>query len=354
MNARGLLLAIALAGAARGALALDCYTEIDPIYYQTDVRSLIHAVTRADVERIRAELVAYIWKAPSLPETLPEVETDVGNPFPDLIDPPNVRRVDRLTVSMDDFVSRMYLFLPERGRRQLMIVHQGHGNDLASTNLADTVRFFLERRYAVLVVHMPLFGPNSGPFGHGILHDPMFSLETPTLSPFKYFLEPVVRGVTYAQQVLRYRRVHMIGISGGGWTTTLAAAIDPRIRVSIPVAGTLPGYLRRQDAPCSQPDRGDLEQYHPVLYAMADYLDLYILGSYGPGRGQLQVLNQYDSCCFAGVRFRTYEDIEKDVVAGLRPPGRYDIFLDSSHRSHIISAHALDDAIARFLKRRRL
>src|SRR5262249_31490905 len=160
----------------------------------------------------------------------------------------------------------------------------------------------------VLVVFMPLFGPNSGPFGHGILHDPMFTLETPALSPFKYFLEPVVRGVNYSRQVLRYRRVHMIGISGGGWTTTLSAALDPRIRVTFPVAGTLPGYLRRQDAPCSQPDRGDLEQYHPALYAIADYLDLYILGSYGPGRGQLQVLNQYDSCCFAGVRFRTYED----------------------------------------------
>jgi hypothetical protein len=133
MNARSLLLAMALAGTARGAFALDCYTEIDPIYYQTDVRSLIHAVTRADVERIRGELVAYIWKAPSLPEALPEVTADVGNPFQDLTDPPNVRRVDLLTVSMDDFVSHMYLFLPERSRRQLMIVHQGHGNDLAST-----------------------------------------------------------------------------------------------------------------------------------------------------------------------------------------------------------------------------
>jgi integrase len=77
----------------------------------------------------------------------------------------------------------------------------------------------------------------------------------------------------------------MIGISSSGWTTTLAAidrSAHPRDHLR---RGTLPGYLRRQDAPCSQPDRGDLEQYHPVLYAMVDYLDLYILGSYGPGRG---------------------------------------------------------------------
>jgi len=183
------------------------------------------------------------------------------------------------------------------------------------------------------------------------VHDPMFTLETPTLSPFKYFLEPVVRAVNYAEQVLHARHVHMIGISGGGWTTTLAAALDPRIEVSFPVAGTLPGYLRRQDAPCSQPDRGDLEQYHPVLYSIADYLDLYILGSYGRGRAQLQVLNQFDSCCFAGIRFLTYEDIVKDVVRRLGA-GTYDIFLDSSHRSHLISDHALESAILPFLKRR--
>jgi pimeloyl-ACP methyl ester carboxylesterase len=342
--------AVVLGGATRPALGLDCYTEIDPIYLQTDVHSLIRAVSPGDVERIRGALIAYIWKAPALPQTLPEVALGVANPFPDLPTPPNVTRIDQLSVPMDGFVSRMFLFIPRHPRHQLVIFHQGHGDDLASTNGAETVRVLLQRRYLVIVVHMPLYGLNTGPFPHDGLHDPMFTLETPTLSPFKYFLEPVVRAVNYAEQVLHARRVHMIGISGGGWTTTLAAALDPRIRVSFPVAGTLPGYLRRQDAPCSQPDRGDLEQYHPGLYSIADYLDLYILGSYGRGRAQLQVLNQFDSCCFAGVRFLTYEDIVKDVVRSLGA-GEYGIFLDSSHRSHLISDYALESAILPFLKR---
>lgn len=340
-------------GTAAPAGAVDCYTEIDPIFLQTDVRSLIHAVTPADVARIRGELIAYIWKAPALPDALPEVQTGVPNPFADLPDPPNVKRIDQLTVSMDGFVSRMFLFLPKHGRRRLVIFHQGHADDLASSGGDTTVRFFLERRYPVLVVHMPLYGLNTGPFPHGGVHDPMFTLESPTLSPFKYFLEPIVRAVNYAQRILRYRRVHMIGISGGGWTTTLSAALDPRISVSFPVAGTLPMYLRRPDIYCSRGDLGDLEQHHPVLYSMVDYLDLYILGSYGRGRGQLQVLNQYDSCCFWGVRYLTYRDIVREVVAGLRR-GRYDVFLDSSHTSHLISQHALDDGIFRFLLRRRL
>jgi pimeloyl-ACP methyl ester carboxylesterase len=355
-RSRGVAAALAFAlgtGSVTFAYAVDCYTEIDPIFYQTDVRSLIHAVTPADAERIRGELIAYIWKAPALPEALPEVQTNVANPFADLPNPPNVARIDQLTVSMDGFVSRMFLFVPAHGRRKLVIFQQGHANDLASTNGDETVRFFLERRYAVLVVHMPLYGLNTGPFPGGGVHDPMFTLESPTLSPFKYFLEPIVRAVNYARQVLRYRDVHMIGISGGGWTTTLSAALDPRIRVSVPVAGTLPLYLRREDVDCSRGELGDLEQYHPVLYSMVDYLDLYLLGSYGSRRGQLQVLNQYDSCCFWGVTFLTYRDIVKDVAAGLRR-GKYDVFLDSSHSSHLISQYALDNGILPFLRKRRL
>lgn len=65
------------------------------------------------------------------------------------------------------------------------------------------------------------------------------------------------------------------------------------------------------------------------------------------------MLNQFDSCCFRGIRFLTYEDIVKDFVTGLRR-GRYDVFLDSTHTSHVISLHALERGIFPFLKRRGL
>ena len=57
---------------------------------------------------------------------------------------------------------------------------------------------------------------------------------------FRFFVEPVIRAVNYATQVLGYKRVVMMGLSGGGWTTTLAAALDPRIALSTPVAGSVP------------------------------------------------------------------------------------------------------------------
>ena len=340
------VLTLVLAAAVPPAFGIDCDREIDPINWETDVRSLIHAVTPADVERIRGELIEYIWKAPMLPTALPEVETGVANPFPELAQLTDLKRIDRLTVAVDGFVSRMFLFIPTDARRRLVIFHQGHTDSVAGANGAETVTFLLAHRYPVLIVHMPLYGLNSAPVARGFtFHDRMFDRETPTLSPFKYFLEPIVQAVNYAERVLRVWRLYMVGISGGGWTTVLAAAVDPRIDVSFPVAGSLPLYLRRPEDPCLKPgDHGDREQYHPGLYGIADYLDLYILGSYGRGRGQLQVVNQFDDCCFGGLRYLTYRDIVQNVVAGLQR-GSYNVFLDSSHRSHLISRHTLEDAI---------
>ena len=68
----------------------------------------------------------------------------------------------------------------------------------------------------------------------------------------RFFVEPVVLTINYAIGVLGYSSVLMMGKSGGGWTTTLAAALDPRIGASFAVAGSLP--LR------FQPRQWDFEQ----------------------------------------------------------------------------------------------
>ena len=39
-----------------------------------------------------------------------------------------------------------------------------------------------------------------------------------------------------------YKHVVLFGLSGGGWSTTVAAAIDPRISLSIPIAGSVPKF----------------------------------------------------------------------------------------------------------------
>lgn len=47
-------------------------------------------------------------------------------------------------------------------------------------------------------------------------------LEEQGVATGKFFVEPVILTINYAKMVLGYKRIVMMGLSGGGWTTTLA------------------------------------------------------------------------------------------------------------------------------------
>ena len=141
----------------------------------------------------------------------------------------------------------------------------------------------------------------------------------------RYFLEPVVLATNYALDTLGYRRVVMVGLSGGGWTTTVAAALDPRISLSMPIAGSMPKF-RSALYPHWVPDLpegkgrgegagGDFEQNAGrKLYGVCGWACLYVLAAYSGGGGgggggggaaavpprhALQMVHEHDSCCFA-------------------------------------------------------
>ena len=60
------------------------------------------------------------------------------------------------------------------------------------------------------------------------------------------------------------------------------------------------------------------------------------------------MLNKYDTCCFWGVGYRTYEKHVTKAVADLGA-GAFDVYLDESHRSHLVSREALKEAIGPLL-----
>ena len=115
----------------------------------------------------------------------------------------------------------------------------------------------------------------------------------------------------------------------------LYSAIDNRIEQSYSIAGSVPIYLR------SIPEnRGDYEQLLPKLYQNANYLDLYIMSSFGDNRKSIQIFNKYDSCCFSGEFYKTYENEIKETVSQLKK-GYFEIYLDETHKTHKISELAL-------------
>jgi hypothetical protein len=319
------------------------FNEIPDEYRKTDVRSLISIHSVEDVLNKRKELIQFIFGEPDLPLSLfpQDIERKiVEERFSDSV---NLKAIDRITIEMDNGINSIaYLFRPARSNNRLIIYCEGHEGDFVFGK--NTINFFLGKGYFVLALNMPLVGMNSRPV---VILDRIgrFKLEAHDhlkfiSRPIKYFLEPIIVALNYLTKEYAFRDISIIGISGGGWTATLVAAIDTRISKSFPVAGTYPIFLR-SDCPR---DYGDFEQTLPELYRIVDYLDLYIMGSYGKGREQVQIINQYDPCCFAGIKYRMYEAIVSEAVQKLGE-GKFWVLLDDTHRTHKISLFTLNTVL---------
>ena len=302
--------------------------EIDPRYREVDPLSLVHAADPFAFEELRSELVAFLFGEDMLPADLPHALDPVEHPD-------FGREVGVWEVRMDFGLTSTVFDVPGDG--PVVLYHQGHGQTTAEC--AETVRALNDAGCRVLVFAMPLEARNPGVHLPNRLelasHMQLAWLNQDEGHPVRLLVEPVLVMLNELEAEGTPGQTTMIGLSGGGWTTTLAAAIDPRIGLSIPVAGTLPLWLRTG----VPGDWGDWEQNLPEMYSRWSYLDLYILGATGEGRAQLQILNQYDPVCFAGIRSQLYAETVSNIVDSLGPGG-FEVFVDDTHARHDISVAA--------------
>jgi hypothetical protein len=322
--------------------AVEDHCDLDHLWCTNSARtngglvddSSLHVQGASDVERLRTDLVRYIWGSAGLPGRLPDASTEgVSSPVAGLT---GVARVDQFRVELPGgFTSWIYRFVPEDPDGRVVFFQQGHSYGLDENGGGTTLQFFLDRGITAYAAWMPGFGENTGPTSD---HGQIMALQGLGVSPLAIFLEPVVVALNQAEAD-GARDLTMIGISGGGWTTTWIAALDPRIGWSFPTAGSLPLYLRGPN------DVGDAEQYWEEAYALAGYLDLYALGSVRDDGGQDQMLNRYDACCFEGLDYQGYEPGLAAAIPSLGT-GSFRVFLDESHTSHLISSHALATDVA--------
>lgn len=305
------------------------------------IRQKIRIHNEQDIAKWRDLLNHIIWNGKEFPRNIyPEkIDTTVTDTLFRSFE--NLKSVDCLTDSLPyGFVSIMYHLKPNKGDNgRVMIFHHGHEGKDYSMGL-ESYQAFLNAGYHVISIHMPLNGrnnvpeintPSTGklkPINHDIL---MFLPDG-----YNLFFEPVCSVINYLKR-LGFQDINMMGLSGGAWTTTLYAAMDTTVRNSYPVAGSSPIAVRIYHPQ----DLGDLEQYNPMIFSKITYSEIYVLGSSGKGRRQIQILNTYDPCCFEYSVSAYYRNAVSNTVKEVSP-GFFEVWADSTHREHKISTNALE------------
>jgi hypothetical protein len=380
MRLKYVVLAAAVAVAALNLTTALCSAADTSKNPMEDPDSEIHIHTRADAKALRQRIIKYFWADGKLPlkelpsvsavPLTPELERTLETRVPERwvkspsepIIPGLVGRVEKLVVNVDfDYHSTAYLLYPTNAvdSARLLIIHQGHQGGVMD-GIGDLANRALAEGFQVLLMQMPMAGWNTDNVlnlhtgkvtivNRGSIIDDhtrlVAAVEGQGGSALRFFVEPAIVCVNYfVRQNPKHGIIAMAGLSGGGWTTDLVPAIDTRISVSIPVAGSCPWYCQRPVPPGTP--RGDGEQSLPAMWEKtASYLDVYILAGYGEGRKRIQVLCEFDSLCIAAVAgSKTYKRALSRVMKALGA-GESDVVVDRNEQNHRISKWAIENVI---------
>lgn len=320
----------------------------------------IRIARAGDILKKRIEIIRAIWNSDQIPERSDVVVTSgIKSPLhPHKV----VGRVDKIeipVIKIDSLKDLAYLFVPVHRNKRLVVFNPGHSCTLIDdeshhSRIEAAITGLLESGFDVLSVYMPGVDEAARQdcrFDHCRVINTYLGIPDalPTYG-LRLFLDPTIVSLNYVMKKYRYKRVDMVGLSGGGWTTNLISAVDERIRYSFNVAGSIPLYYR------SGGSIGDIEQYLLPFYRdIAGYPDLYILGACGKGRKQVQILNRYDDCCFGQKQHDPDRDYDADmhlfadnVKSKLEVLGRknhYYLIIDETAPNHQISEYALNKII---------
>lgn len=349
------------------------------------IDGLVRFSDSPQAEATRDRLVHAIWPG-GLPTTRPKV-VDASHDTPEIgaLDKSLVGKVRKFDVDVSgfDWHSTVVVVSPQQASiKRIGLVHGGHMPEgpagYLASGLADSANELLRAGYMVALIQMPLVAWNKDNDGKvdgksfqvaqrsvpG--HNELFEKMEPGLKAgtLRFFLEPIIQTINELTiEIPTQEQVLMIGLSGGGWTTHLVSAVETRIDVSLPVAGAFPMYARA----FSPGSLGDAEQTYPPIFGetdksgdgipetatgIASWLEVFALGGIAPKkttggtrpRKQIQILNLYDSCCFHGEAYKSYAPALSARVEPLAH-SHWSVFIDDSHRDHLISSHAIKQVL---------
>jgi len=319
-------------------------------------------ITTANALQYRDTLIKRIFGPIGFPYTImpdsivtnvSEIDYLNGFPYTGILYPSgNLDSIDKMVVTIDTnsnnfpTKAKLYLFHPHNSNGKLFVYHAGHCagtaiaedvyNNEGSNGNGVAIPTLLAQGYTVLAVpmlHYQMF-PRLGYSCGSNRHDPLFS-DGYYSYPLALFFRPLIAGLNQLGRE-NYAAIYMMGLSGGGWTTSVYPAVDSSISMSFPIAGSWPIAVRNYYY-----SDGDGEQYYaPVFRNLLDYHDLYTLSCLAPPRKMLQINNRYDPCCFNGsFQHLFYVDSVVNALAGTG--GEFSYYLDETGNRHAVTEKAM-------------
>ena len=85
----------------------------------------------------------------------------------------------------------------------------------------------------------------------------------------------------------------------------------------------------------------DYELNNSSLYNKANYLELFIMSSFGNDRLHMKIMNKYDPCCYYGITYQTFEKNIQNKMEKL-DSGTFKIHLDKINKKHSISKESMN------------
>lgn len=290
-----------------------------------------------DYDTRLAALRAYVWGTPALPTTLPTYAADVVEArFASV----GADKIDLLTFATP-FATTQYAWRLRHTIAPAVAVclwNPGHQSNFVASSL-EVMADLYAGGVDVVSMAMPFEGDNTDGFYGGVLndHDDLQAVEADRVilgySALRLFCDPVVQ--TLNQLASAYAKVAMAGLSGGGWTACVAAALDRRLGYSFQINGSVPHFRRDSNV-------GDWEQSSPgAFYSIAPYEHLYIMGAYR-GRTAIQILSEYDSTFPNGrVMLDAYREAIKTRLCAVDPSATWEGIIDpTTIGTHIASKAA--------------
>jgi hypothetical protein len=340
---RALFFALAIAS------ALSASEAAQPLWNMGQPLASMTIHTPDDVAAKRTQLIQAIWggETPSLPAISRVWDGGCcnGEMAPTYLGKTPATSV-WLAITMENNVWARVWYATFPGSTCLMIVNGGHAEGFFNKDnlpkfsvpgVDALVRSIAGTPCDLILSSMPLQGENRFAAASVNInpdaanaHDQLALLKPATGSPLKYFVNPALVGLNYALSQRSYDKIAAVGISGGGWTTTVLAAIEPRIQRSYAVAGSVPMAYRATDP------EGDWEQYNLPM----DYSDLYAMGVAEAGRKAFLFYNGKDTCCFQTAAVTPWAGPMIQALSGF--PGTFGVYSVYSAATHDIQPQVAD------------